>query len=60
MENYYKDIVELEEAIEILVRVMKRHESFSVPEQMKIVQPILNALDLLADTVDILEDYEEK
>jgi hypothetical protein len=60
MENYYKDIVELEEAIEILVRVMKRHESFSAPEQMKIVQPILNALDLLADTVDILEDYEEK
>ena len=56
----YKDIMELEETIESLVRVMKRHESFSSPEQMQIVKPILDAIDLIADTIDVLENTKEK
>jgi hypothetical protein len=55
----FKDINDIEEAIEILVRVMRRNESFSSPEEVAILKPLLDAIDKLADIVDVLEkgDY---
>jgi hypothetical protein len=51
----FKDINDIEEAIEILVRVMRRNESFSSPEEVAILKPLLDAIDKLADIVDVLE-----
>jgi len=55
----FKDINDIEEAIEILVRVMRRNESFSSPEEVIILKPLLDAIDKLADIIDVLEkgDY---
>ena len=34
---------------------MRRNESFSSPEEVAIIKPLLDAIDTLADIVDILE-----
>jgi len=55
----FKDINDIEQAIEILVRVMRRNESLLSPEGVTILKPLLDAIDKLADIVDVLEkgDY---